>query len=956
MQRSEQSCIMKRVLVIIAVMMTGGAQIATANDAPDKDHGIEFFEAKIRPVLIKHCYECHAADAKSIRGGLLLDTRAGTLTGGDSGTSIVPGKPEESLLLESLRFESFEMPPAGKLAPEIIADFETWIKMGAPDPREGESKVVKQTIDLEKGREFWSFKPMEKQPVPQVTDADWSHSDIDRFIRARQEQQKLKPAPAADRTTLVRRLYFDLIGLPPTPAQIDAFLNDHRPDAVANLVDELLASSHFGERWGRYWLDVARYSQSTGGGRSLLYNSAWRYRNYVIDAFNKDKPFDQFIKEQVAGDTLKSNDYRQQQEQLIATAFLLLGPTNYEQQDKEQLRMDVIDEQIQTVGRAFMAMTLGCARCHDHKFDPIPASDYYALAGIFRSTHVLTPGNVSGWTKRALPVPAEQQKERDAYDQKLASLTSQQKKKQKQLKKLELQLNSIVLDDSAATLVGDWKESTFMKDYIGKGYIHDQHQAKGKKLVKFVPPKLKSGRYDVQLAYNSAESRASRVPVTIKTAKGKHTVYVNQRVEPTDGAFSSLGQFEFNGTKDEEIIVSNEGTDGFVIVDAIRFISAPVESEKDTQQQAAVAHYKQTSLKIAQAKKQLKQLKSEIAQTKKSAPPQIPEIMSVYEGEAPGDYHLLIRGDVHNLGKKVPRGFITVAQSNKPADKPVSIPDTASGRHELADWIASPQNPLTARVYANRIWHHLFGSGLVRTVDNFGFRGETPSHPELLDHLALKLIEQGWSTKSLIREIVLSRTYQLASESTEQQRAADPDNRLLTHQNHRRLDAEAIRDTILFVSGNLDLSQHEQTIRPDTKTEYGYVFQKHYRSIYIPVFRNRLHDLLAVFDFPDPNLSVGRRNTSTLSTQALYLMNNPFVMEQSQELAGRLIKEFPTDQSKRIDALFRTTLGRLPDQTEKANAAQFLNQSQTEGGPSETEIWSALCQTVIACIDFRYIK
>ncbi|WP_339728018.1 DUF1553 domain-containing protein [uncultured Gimesia sp.] len=949
---SEQSFILKRVVVAIVLMLAGGAPVASAKEAPEKDRGIEFFEAKIRPVLIKHCYECHAADAKSIRGGLLLDTRAGTLTGGDSGESIVPGKPDESLLLDSLRFESFEMPPAGKLAPEIIADFETWIKMGAPDPRKGESKVVKQTIDLEKGKEFWSFKPIKKQTVPRVTDPDWSHTGIDRFIRARQEQQKLTPVSVADRTTLVRRLYFDLIGLPPTPAQIDHFLNDKSPDAVAYLVDELLASPHFGERWGRYWLDVARYSQSTGGGRSLLYNSAWRYRNYVIDSFNNDKPYNQFIKEQIAGDTLESKDRLQQQEQFIATAFLLLGPTNYEQQDKEQLRMDVIDEQIQTVGRAFLAMTLGCARCHDHKFDPIPASDYYALAGIFRSTNVLTPGNVSGWTKRSLPVPAEQQHQRDAYDQKLASLTSQQKKKQKQLKNLEQQLNSIVLDDSAATLVGDWKQSTFMKDYIGEGYIHDQHQAKGKKLVKFIPQKLKSGRYDVQLAYNSAESRASRVPVTIKTAKGEHTVYVNQRVEPTDGTYASLGKFEFTGTKDEEIIVSNEGTDGFVIVDAIRFISAPAEPEAETQPQTAVVEYKQTLLRVAQTKKRLKALKSEIAQTKQAAPPEIPEIMSVYEGEEPGDYHLLIRGDVHNLGKKVPRGFLTVAQSQNP----VSIPATASGRLELAEWVASSQNPLTARVYANRIWHHLFGSGLVRTVDNFGLRGETPSHPELLDHLALKLMEQGWSTKSLIREIVLSRTYQLASHSTAKQRTTDPDNRLLTHQNHRRLDAEAIRDTILFVSENLDLSQHEQTIRPDTKSEYGYVFQKQFRSVYIPVFRNRLHELLAVFDFPDPNLSIGRRNTSTLSTQALYLMNNPFVIEQSQNLASRLIKEFPADASSRIDALFRTTLGRLPDQTEKANAERFLSQSQTEGGPTEVEIWSALCQTVIACIDFRYIK
>ncbi len=938
--------------VMITLMILGMVGIVDADNTPQKDRGIEFFEAKIRPVLIQHCYECHAADSKSIRGGLLLDTRAGTLNGGDSGAALVPGKPAESLLLESLRFEGFEMPPSGKLAPEIIADFETWIKLGAPDPREGESKIVRERIDLEKGKQFWAFQPIQKQTLPTVSAPEWNHSGIDRLIRSAQEQQKLIPSPDADRITLIRRLYYDLIGLPPTPQQIDQFLNDKSENATARVVDELLASPHFGERWGRHWLDVARFSQSSGGGRSLLYNTAWRYRNYVIEAFNKDKPFDQFIREQIAGDLLESKDYLQQQEQQLATAFLLLGPTNYEQQDKEQLLMDVIDEQIQTVGRSFLAMTLGCARCHDHKFDPIPASDYYALAGIFRSTKVLTPGNVSGWTKRPLPLPPEEQQTRDEFNQVMASLTTRQKASQKQLKSLEQELNTITLDDSSATLVGDWKQSTFYKDFIGKGYIHDQHTAKGKKQVRFTPRQLKSGRYDVQLAYNSAESRASRVPVTITTAKGKQTVYVNQRIRPTDGAFASLGTFEFTGTKDEEVVVSNEGTDGFVIVDAIRFISAPVEPAPENQKQAAVTQYKQTLLKIEETKAELQALTTAIETKKKSAPPAVPEIMSVYESEEPGDYHLLIRGDVHHLGKIVPRGFVTVAQS----DASVTIPPDASGRLELAQWVASRQNPLTARVYVNRIWHHLFGSGLVRTVDNFGIRGETPSHPELLDYLALKLIENKWSTKAMIREIVLSKTYQRSSQSTLKQRETDPDNRLFTHQNHRRLDAEAIRDTILFVSGNLDLSQHDQTIKADTTSEYGYQFENHYRSVYIPVFRNRLHDLLAIFDFPDPNLSVGRRSTSTLSTQALYLMNNPFVIEQSQSIARRLMYEFPNDPSARIDALFRTALGRLPEQTEKANAIRFLNQSQVKGAPTQLELWTAFSQTILACIDFRYIK
>ncbi len=939
-------------MLVICIAMVFTVNTSVAKDAQTKDRGIDFFEAKIRPVLIKHCYECHAADSKSVRGGLLLDTRAGTLKGGDSGPALISGKPSESLLLESLRFEGFEMPPSGKLAPEIIADFETWIKMGAPDPRDGVSQVVRKSIDIEKGKRFWAFQPVQKQNIPTVSDPDWKHSEIDRFIHAAQEQQKLTASPVVDRPVLVRRLYYDLIGLPPTTTQIDQFLNDQSPDAVARLVDQLLASPHFGERWGRYWLDVARFSQSTGGGRSLLYKTAWRYRNYVIDAFNHDKPFDKFILEQIAGDLLESKDYRQKRDQLFGTTFLVLGPTNYEQQDKEQLRMDVIDEQIQTVGRAFLAMTLGCARCHDHKFDPIPATDYYALAGIFRSTKVLTPGNVSGWTKRPLPLPPEQLHEINEYNKILAELTARQKIKQDELKKLEQNLNTITLDDSAATLVGNWKQSTFFKDFVGKGYIHDQHQAKGKKKVKFTPQKLKSGRYDVQLAYNSGQSRASRVPVTIKTSNGEHTVYVNQRIKPSNGSFSSLGEFEFSGTEDEEIVVSNEGTDGYVIVDAIRFISAPVTPSAESQSQASNQQYRQTQLKIRETKKQLKVLESELDVKKKSAPQVVPEIMSVYEDEKQGDYHLLIRGDVHNLGEKVPRGFLKVAQSS--AAPP--IPSDVSGRLELAKWIASDQNPLTARVYANRVWHHLFGTGLVRTVDNFGVRGEVPSHPELLDYLALKLSHSGWSTKSLIREIVLSRTYQLSSQSTERQRAADPDNRFLTHQNLRRLDAEAIRDTILFVSGNLDITQPEQTIRPDTKLEYGYQFKNHYRSVYIPEFRNQLHDLLAIFDFPDPNLSIGKRNTSTLSTQALFLMNNPFVMQQSEAIALRLMKKYPDNQSARVDALFRNALGRLPEPDEKRYAEHFINQSLSKEGASQLDAWTALSQTIIACIDFRYIK
>jgi hypothetical protein len=366
-----------------------GLPRASATDSHEKadPRGIEFFEAKIRPVLVERCYSCHSADAKALRGGLLLDTKQGVLSGGDSGPSIEPGKPDDSLLIQALKFESFEMPPSGKLPAQVISDFEQWVRIGAPDPRVASAgaAVAKKGIDLDAGRKFWSFRPIADTKVPKVGDADWPYSDVDRFILAALEAKKLRPVADADRATWLRRVTFDLIGLPPSLAEIDAFVADNSPEAYQKVVDRLLASPHFGERWGRHWLDVARFAESSGGGRSMVFKEAWRYRDYVIAAYNSDKPFDQFVREQIAGDLLKHESDDAEREHLVATAYLILGANNYEEQDKKILEMDVADEQIEAVGKGLLGMTIGCARCHDHKFDPIPTADYYALAGIFGS-------------------------------------------------------------------------------------------------------------------------------------------------------------------------------------------------------------------------------------------------------------------------------------------------------------------------------------------------------------------------------------------------------------------------------------------------------------------------------------------------------------------------------------------------------------------------------------------
>ncbi|MGH7128713.1 MAG: DUF1549 domain-containing protein, partial [Planctomycetaceae bacterium] len=470
----------------------------SAHAAEPDAAGVAFFETKIRPVLAASCYECHSAKAKIVRGGLLLDTRDGLRTGGESGPAVVPGKPEDSLLLSALKHESFEMPPDGKLSDRVIADVAEWIRLGAPDPRDGQAAATRQTIEVKKGRTFWSFQPLVQPPVPEQAQEQWCRSPIDRFVLARLAAEGIAPVGDADRVTLIRRLYFDLIGLPPTPDEIEAFLADDAPDAVARLVDRLLASPRFGERWGRHWLDVARFAESSGGGRTLLFPNAWRYRDYVIESFNRDKPFDEFAREQIAGDLLlierlkdqgrmKADDGRKQsvhpsafslqplqrqRERLIALGFLVLGPTNYELQDKELLRMEVVDEQIDTIGKAFLGMTIGCARCHDHKFDPISHRDYHALAGIFRSTKTLTPGNVSGWVDVELPIldPAQRNALAEHRTQ-LAAVQSDLTETQEELKRLGASqptsansiavadLPGLIVDDVSAAFSGTWSHS-----------------------------------------------------------------------------------------------------------------------------------------------------------------------------------------------------------------------------------------------------------------------------------------------------------------------------------------------------------------------------------------------------------------------------------------------------------------------------------------------------------------
>ena len=930
---------------LLALVWLGILEVVLASPAgaADDPAGLAFFEQKIRPVLVKECYACHSATAKALKGGLRLDSRAGMLAGGDTGPAIVPGKPEESPLLEALRHEGLAMPPKSKLPDAVVADFERWVKLGAPDPRtETVARPVKPGIDVEAGRSFWAYQAPRRHAPPAVNATDWPRNDVDRFVLSALEARGLKPVADAEKVTLARRLYFDLIGLPPTPEELDAFLDNRSPTAYEALVDRLLASPHFGERWARHWFDVVRFAESITL-RGMVFKHAWRYRDYVIEALNDDLPYDRFLREQIAGDLLPAASTADRRRGRIATTFLVMGNTNLEEQDKPQLVMDVVDEQLDTIGKAFLAQTIGCARCHDHKFDPIPTRDYYAMAGILRNTRAMNHANVSAPIEVALPVPADREAAIAEYDATHARLTARLKDERQRAGSLAAlakgpiaakDLPGIVVDDSQARKVGMWTDSRVTGTYVGAGYVHEQGAPKGESTITFQPDLPETGSYEIWLAYSQGGSRCASVPVTVMSADGEKSITVDESaVPPIDGRFVSLGRYQCEKDGQTYVLISNEGTKGVVTADAVVFL--PPDRVPPAPDAGALA----AAGTVRALERQLKALEA-------SAPVR-EMVMSVQEETEIGDTKIHVRGSVHTLGEVAPRGFLRVATVGDVAP----LPSQESGRRELADWLTAETNPLTARVFVNRAWHWLFGSGLVRTTDNFGTTGEKPSHPELLDDLAVRFMQEGWSVKSLVRRIVLSRTYRLSTADDSKNTAADPDNRLVWRMNRRRLDAECIRDAILSVSGRLRLDMGGQTFKPALVADYGYKNDETLRSVYLPVFRNALPDLFEVFDFADPSMVVGCRNVSTVAPQALYLMNHPFVIEQARAAARHLLAEPARNDEDRATRAYRLTLGRAPTEPERRVALEFV------AGSRESEAaWAMVFQALLASIDFRYVN
>jgi len=779
------------IIAVFACLLSPAAAMA---QQPTSE-GTKFFESNIRPVLAMHCYECHSTMSGKVRGGLKVDSREALLQGGDSGPAIVPNSLERSLLYQALSSgdDVSPMPPKGKLPQAVIDDFRKWILMGAPDPRVTTiNATVATSIDVAKGRDYWAYRPVIITRPPKTEAEGWARTDIDRFVVAKLMEHELKPVADATSSALVRRLYFVVTGLPPAPDDLSCWVGrlsaasseKERQRVVAELTDELLASPRYGERWARHWLDVARFAESTGGDHNNVYQHAWRYRDYIIDAFNSDKPFDRFVREQIAGDLLPIANDADWANNIIATGFLAVGVKSVGDEDQQKFYADLVDEQIDAVSRAFLATTVACARCHDHKFDPIPQQDYYALAAIFRST-----------------------------------------------------------ETHYGLLKAQARQATTLIDVTGLG----------------PPPGIPAASQD------------------------EYAELIKQRDDAAQAVADAMtkirgGENVFRGTLRR------------------------LRSQRDETEAALQAFSADGQPRVF--------------------------AMGTQDRDAPIPTRLLLRGELDKPAQVVPRGVLQVLSPPQRHTLPTSL--RGSGRVELADWIADAKNPLTARVIVNRVWHWMFGRGLVRTVDDFGRAGEPPMHPELLDYLARRLVESGWSIKTLVREIALSRTWQLASTYDENNFAHDPDNVFVWRMNPRRLEAEAIRDAMLAVSGKLDLKRPLGTYLREVGE--GGVGQNVFepviraidadtRSVYLPRVRSVLPAMLETFDAPDAGLVTGSRETTSSPLQSLFLLNNGFVQDCAASLAERLA-ELPPD--RRIDAAFELTLGRSPSDAERRLASPYL--------------------------------
>jgi hypothetical protein len=826
--------------ILLAGLVLGPAVVASAEESKDAE-GLEFFEKKIRPVLVERCYECHSSSAKTLEGSLSVESRAGLLKGGDQGPAVVPGDLDQSLLIRALRYtdKDLQMPPKEALSADVIADFEAWVKRGAPDPREEVAAGNRYAVDIDEAKGRWPFTPPIDPPVPAVKQVDWPRSPIDHFVLAKLEERGLTPVGDADKRTLIRRVTYDLTGLPPSPEQVAEFLADDSPNAFATVVDRLLASREYGERWGRHWLDVVRYADTAGDNSDYPIPQLYRYRNWVIDALNDDKPYDQFVREQIAGDLLPFDDEEDRRQQIVATGYLASARRFGSVKDDYPQHL-TIEDTIDNLGRAFLGLSINCARCHHHKFDPITTDDYYGLYGILESTRYPWPGI--------------------------------------ELDKKQRDLVPLATDDEVKKAL-------------------EEREAKKQGL-------------DQQI--KEVESRKKSAEASVGEA--------NKRVDELKGDDEKADELKEAQAKLEEAKKRDEGL-----------------------------------------KKELEKLKRERGDLNDALLP-LEHAYAVAEGK-PGNSKIQMKGDPKRLGVEVPRRIPIVF-----GGEPVPQEEQGSGRRQLADWLASADNPLTARVMVNRIWQGHFGKGLVPTPNDFGKQGRPPTHPELLDYLAKRFVESGWSIKAMHRLVLLSRTYQLSSADSAEALAVDPGNDLIWRHNRRRLDAESLRDTLLVLGDNLDSGMPSgHPFPPQSQWDFTQhkqfraVYETNHRSVYLMTQRIQRHPFLAIFDGPDTGASTGSRMTSTTTLQALYFLNDPFFHGQSAKLAER-VRKISADDSVRLAAAYELVFSHPPGEDDRETALAYLTTTRERfaaTGESENErdavAWESLIRSLLRTNAFAYI-
>ncbi len=832
------------------------------------------FEMRVRPVLAKACYACHT---ESAMGGLQLDSREHLLQGGKSGAAIVPGDADSSKLIQAIRYSGArKMPPAGKLKDDEIASLEEWVKAGAvwPAAVKGASKDAPYPIS-EAQRNFWAFRPVVRPAVPPGK----AKNEIDRFLLARLEKEGLKPVGPADKRTLIRRATLDLTGLPPTPEEVAAFEADRSPLAYEKVVDRLLASPHYGERWGRYWLDVARYSDDKlNSTQEEPHPNAFRYRDWVIAAFNRDMPYDTFAKAQIAGDLMPDADkYR------AGLGFYALSP-------------EFQDDRVDATTRGFLALTVACAQCHDHKFDPIPTRDYYSLLGIFANTKLhqtpLAPPDVVS-----------------EYDGKLKAVNAKEQALNAFAADQARQLSDILASRTERYLLaasGSMKDDALDEETVARWEAYLGKPVKEHPFLKdWAAAKTPDERKAAATAF---EALVEAVSAEKKVVDDKNHITLGANPNRQDLSSANLVSMERDRfVLWEDIFGDAHGVLHYGLGKLDRFLSGAWKTHLDD-------------------------MRTELAAMKKALPTPYPFLQTIADEDKWNEQRIWIRGSRDNLGDVAPPHFLQILSRGEPKKF------EGKARLALANAIASKENPLTARVMVNRVWQHHFGQGLVRTPSNFGLQGDTPSNPELLDFLASRFMEQGWRVKTLHREMMLSAAYRQGTEQLPANMEKDPENRLVWRFSRHRLDIEGLRDSLLFVSGNLDTRDGGAPVKfgPDNRARTAYGF----------VSRRKLDTVLGLFDFPNPNNTSDSRTETNVPLQRLFFMNSDFVRTEAKALAAR-VADAPTD-AERVEKAYRIVLQRAPTADERALGEAYV--AAPDGG------WARYAQVLLSSNEFGFIE